>query len=218
VADGLPAAAHEPVVSSGVVLAGYTVFSSPPVGGVMAWDAADGRLRWRRLLEALDGSSHTNGWGGGLGSAGGLAFATGRDGTLRALSVLDGSTVWQVPAEGTGCPAEPGRPELRPLTVTRHLLVAGSSSGCVAAVDAEARRARWRFADVRLGSTASRLASDGQLVYIPFLSGRLVALDRDRGVERWRLGDRDREFIWAPALAGRRVYLTSSSGYSGYVR
>lgn len=218
VTGGVPATAYEPVVSSGVVFAGYTVFSSPPVGGVMAWDAVDGRLRWRRPLEALDGSAHASGWGGGLGTAGGLAFATGRDGTLWALSVIDGSTVWHLPAEATGCRAEPGRPELRPLTVTGHLLVTGSSSGCVAAVDAEARRARWRFADVRLGSTASRLASDGRLVYIPFLSGRLVALDRESGVEWWRLGDRDREFIWAPALAGRRVYLTSSSGYSGYVR
>ncbi len=77
-------------------------------------------------------------------------------------------------------------------------------------------RSAWRFHDVRLGSTANRFAADGQAVYVPFLSGRLVGLDLGTGSERWRLGEDGREFIWAPALAGRELWLASRAGYAAF--
>jgi outer membrane protein assembly factor BamB len=218
VAPGAVASVHEPEEEGGLVVAGYQTFGSPPAGGLVALDASDGRLRWRLALTALDGSPYAAGWGGGLLVGGGRVVATGRDGTLWLIGLGDGTVLWRLPAVESGCPAEPDRPDWRPLTGSGALVVSGSLSGCVASVDLDARRARWRFQDVRLGSTATRLASDDRLVYIPFLSGRILALDREAGVERWRLGETAREYLWAPALFGRFVYLSSASGFSAHAR
>ncbi|MCU0255835.1 MAG: PQQ-like beta-propeller repeat protein [Vicinamibacterales bacterium] len=218
VAPGTVASVHEPAVEGGLVVAGYLTFGPAPAGGLVALDASDGRPRWRLPLASHDGSPYTAGWGGGLLVGDGRIVATGRDGKLWVISVADGSVIWRLPAAESGCPAEPDRPDRRPLTGSGAFVVSGSLSGCVASVDLDARTARWRFHDVRLGSTATRLASDGSLVYVPFLSGRLLALDRETGGERWRLGGADREFVWAPALSGRFVYLSSTSGFSAHAR
>lgn len=208
----------EPVAQDGLVVAGYTTFTAPVTGGVVAYDAADGRQRWRRPLQARDGSAHTHGWGNGLVLAGDRVIATGRDGTLWALSAFDGSPMWLLEPPADACSAGTHRPDIRPLTRSGHLVVAGSSTGCVTSYDLHARTVGWRYTDPRLGSVASRLASDDTLAYVPFLSGRVVALDLRGGAERWRVGDGTHEFVWAPALAGRRLYLTSPSGYFAYSR
>jgi outer membrane protein assembly factor BamB len=49
------------------------------------------------------------------------------------------------------------------------------------------------------------------VVYVPFMSGEIVAIDAATGRERWRLGGGDRPFRWPPLIVGDRLYAASST-------
>lgn len=211
-----PVTVFEPAIAGGIAVAGYHAFTSPPAGGVFLVGLEDGRTRWSRPLRASDGSAFTAGWAGGLTVFGDVVVATARDGAVWALDVADGDVRWVVEAPEPPCGTGGDRPDLRPLVPVEGRVIAGSTTGCVTALDLATREVAWRFRDVRLGSTAVRIAADGRFAYVPFLSGRLVALDARTGEERWRLGDATRQFVWTPALAGRRLFLTSPAGVFSY--
>lgn len=216
--DQEPTTVYEPAAAAGLVVAAFNVFTAPVSGGVLAVDAIDGRERWRQPLVSADGSPFTNGWGGGLLVDGDLVVVSGRDGRMWGLSLLDGRPRWRIDPERDAGGVPAGRPDVRPLTRSGRLVIAGSTTGRVTAFDLDSRAVKWRYTDERLGSTAFRLASDERLAYVPFFSGRLVALDVRTGVEHWRLGGAERELVWAPALDRRWLFLTSSSGYLAYSR
>jgi outer membrane protein assembly factor BamB len=95
------------------------------------------------------------------------------------------------------------------------LLIAGSLTGEVAAYELATRRLQWRRMPVN-ASVAFGLVADEEQVYVPYLSGLLVAIDVHSGVERWRLGGAGGAFSWTPLIAGDHVYVSGSE--AGFLR
>jgi outer membrane protein assembly factor BamB len=80
----------------------------------------------------------------------------------------------------------------------------------VIAYDLLTRRERWR-AWPEEASVAFSLVADNGLVYVPFVSGQVIALDARDGRERWRLGGPAEGFRWAPVIAGPRLFLSGAA-------
>src|SRR5262249_37385875 len=64
-----------PVADEEMVVAGYTTFAAPQTGGVVALDAATGRLRWRMPFPVAAGAMPDAGWSGGLAIVDGTVVA-----------------------------------------------------------------------------------------------------------------------------------------------
>jgi len=210
-----------PASDNDVVIAGYTTFAAPNVGGIVALNSATGQERWRAAFPRASGPSL------GTSSAGGpvlldeVVVAASGDGTIHAFDRTEGSIRWSIPRlsgplPGTG--AAPDR-DFRPLTRTGRTLVAGSLTGDVVAYDLETRRERWRYSGVSHGSVALGIASDDEVVYVPYLSGRLVAINVSDGSERWRMGDGNSGFSWPPLPDGDRLFAAGSkAGFFAFLR
>jgi hypothetical protein len=65
---------------------------------------------------------------------------------------------------------------------------------------------------VEEGSVAFGIRSDGQSVYVPYASGRVIAVGIAAGDELWRAAGRGCRFEWPPALTNDRIFLTSEDG------
>ena len=98
--------------------------------------------------------------------------------------------------------------DFRALAADGDLLVSSSSTGLVVAYDVDARAERWRYVASGLGSAAFRISAESGRAYVPFLNGLLVSLDARTGRERWRLGTYESAFLWPPAAAGNRLFVT----------
>jgi len=213
VVDGSPATVFAPALSRDLVVAGYTSFTSPSAGGIVAYDIDTGRERWRWRLPG--GAPHGDGTGlaGGPVDAGDVILAAGRDGRIHALDRESGQLRWSLPA----VVADAGE-DFRALATNGDTLVAGSLNGTVVSYDLVTRRERWRRRPVE-ASVAFGLVSDRHRVYVPYLSGHLVALDADTGAERWRTTGGAKGFNWTPLPAGDRVYAAASgAGFFAFRR
>lgn len=208
---GAETTVFDPVAAGGLVAAGFNQSAFHGAGGVVVVDARDGVERWRQIFTGRE-RRPSAGWGGGLVFAGDEVVATGMDGAIRAFDRASGSPRWVIEAPDEPCAPPPERPDHRPLVLAGRRLVAGSLTGCVTAWNLDTHEVEWRYHERRLGSTATRMSVAGEVVYVPFLSGRVVALDAGTGAERWRVGAAAHEFIWPPAVAGGRVILTSRAG------
>lgn len=56
-------------------------------------------------------------------------------------------------------------------------------------------------------------ASADGVVYVPYLSGFLVAIDAERGTVLWQTRDYKQGLAWPPASAGDRVIVAGLSGF-----
>lgn len=194
-----------PVVADAVVYAAFTAFDDLRVGGIVAVDVSTGRVRWRRALPRTR-TGGPRGMAGGPLAVGAFVFAAGHDGTIHAIDRTSGEWRWSFPPDANGG----DRHELRMLVVAGRHLIAGSLTGLVTAYDLATRQERWRWAPMS-ASIAFGMATDGRTVYVPYLSGCLVALDAEDGVERWRTREDTVGFSWKPLVVSGRV-LAASSG------
>lgn len=212
-----------PAIDGDLVVAGYSTWVAPNVGGVVAVDAATGRERWRTAFPRPDDPTLSTNWGGGPVLFDDVVIATSGDGTIHAFDRGSGSVRWSIPRlsgrlEGTG--VSPER-DFRGLALARaqRLLVAGSLTGYVVAYDLDTRRERWRHTPLLNASAAFELTIDDRMIYVPYFSGTLVAIDLTDGHERWRLGDWRRGFYWPAAIAGDRLYVSASTdGFHAFDR
>ena len=95
-------------------------------------------------------------------------------------------------------------------------LIAGSLTGRVTAYDLATRQERWRRVPIT-ASIVFGIATDEHTVYVPYLSGPLVALGVEDGVERWRTGPDTSEFSWKPLItAGRLLAASSAAGFFAF--
>lgn len=189
------------------MFAGYTQFTAPQTGGVVALDTVTGREQWRTAFPAATNLRVGVGSAGGVVVVNGVVIAAAGDGRIHGLRRVTGAHLWSIPPVGEGAP------DVRALAVTGRTLFAGSLTGRVVAYDTSTRRERWRDGDPLDGSIAFEIASDRRNVYVPYLAGRLVALDAATGVERWRTRDDLKGFVWPPAPgAGRLVAAASVAG------
>jgi len=201
-----PTTAYAPVATRDLVIAPFTVFDGRATGGVVALDARTGVQRWRRAGQP---------WAGGPVAGGDFAVVATNSGMLTSLSTKDGSVRWTVGAPET---AEGSVRDFRPLVCSRDLVVAGSLSGSVTAYDAGTRRRLWESAMLRLGSVGPAFAASAATVYVPFVSGRLVAFDLQTGAVRWVTAPAQGAFRWAPVVADRAVYAAGDAVLQAFDR
>lgn len=204
----------EPLVSQAVAFAGYTTFSAPSIGGVVAVDAETGREKWRTPFPV----SHPQlapSFAGGLVLADGVVVAASGDGTIYGLDTTNGVIRWSVPAVSA---MSAQRPDFRALARSGRRLIAGSLSGVLICYDLDTLQERWRLPADHNDSVGFRVSTDEDLVYVPYLSGQMVAIDAEKGSELWRVGDGNRRFPWAPDAFADRVFAAGSSGLFSFQR
>ncbi|MGD9904733.1 MAG: PQQ-binding-like beta-propeller repeat protein [Vicinamibacterales bacterium] len=208
-----------PVVHGSDVVAGYSTYLNPSVGGLAVLDAATGRVRWRAAFPpARERGLHTN-FAGGPIVVDDLVIASVGDGNVYAYDLATGALRWTFPRL-SDVPQRPGWPppttdlDHRAIVRAGRLIVAGSATGVVVAYDLDRREERWRFYDPAAGSTMFWFAADERTAYLPFFGGFVVALDLADGTERWRTGDFTKGFLWAPLPAGDRLFL--GGAYAGF--
>jgi outer membrane protein assembly factor BamB len=208
--DGAETTVYEPVSDGEIVVAGYTRFATPQTGGVVALDAATGRERWRTAFPMPATPFMPSGSAGGPLLAGDQIVAASADGRIWVMNRTSGAAEWSMPPIAGECGRNADSADHRALAHVGRQVFAASLSGCVVGFDLDTRTALWRYSSPRDGSAAVRITAAGQDVYVPYYSGRLAALDAADGRERWRTGQASDGFVWAPAVAGDRVYAAGS--------
>jgi outer membrane protein assembly factor BamB len=209
-----------PVTDGDVVVAGFTTFTAPNVGGVVAVEATTGQERWRfRFPVPADRSLSVNSAGDPVLFAG-LAIASSGDGQVWALDVRTGAVRWTLPRLAGpfhGIITAADR-DFRALAVAGRRLVVGSLTGYVVAYDLDTRREAWRVEAGWLGSNAFVVAADDARVYVPYVSGILLAIDAATGVVVWSTDDHTLGLAWAPAVGGDRIIAAGLSGVWAFPR
>ncbi len=202
----------QPVTDGEIVVAGYTIFTAPNVGGVVAIDAASGHIRWRTPFPPSPGGVSSTKSSGGPLLYDRFVLATGATGVIHAFDRRDGTLQWSLPGLDVPAPFGPVAQDYRPLASSGDRLFAGSVFGIVAAYDLRSRTELWRYGSLNEGSVNFRITSDDRSVYVPYIAGRLVALDVNDGSVRWRMADTDAGFEWPAVPSGERVYAAASEG------
>jgi outer membrane protein assembly factor BamB len=197
-----------PIADNETVFAAYTSFTAPNTGGVVALDRATGGVRWRAAFPpAADRLTATNAAGGPL-LFDDVVIGTRGDGVIHAFDRSDGTIRWVL--AGVNLPGRQTVDDFRSLARSGRTLVAGSLTGVVDAYDLTTHEKRWRYSGELNGSIAFALGADERYVYVPYVGGRLVALNIADGTERWRTGNFKSGFVWPPASAGDRIYVAGS--------
>jgi outer membrane protein assembly factor BamB len=208
VEEAAPVTVFQPTVAGDVVVAGYSRFGDPLSGGLFAVDRATGRERWHQPFPAESGRGPT-GFGGGPVISGESIVASSGDGRIFGFDCGSGQIRWALPRIVRADGRLQDR-DWRALAVSGSVLVAGSVSGVVTAIDLNTLTEKWRFVHPDGGSIALQLIADDESVYVPHLGGLLVAIDIRDGKERWQIGGFTDGFSWAPAIAGGMVYASAS--------
>lgn len=210
------ASVFSPVLSASLVAVGFSEYSAPAVGGVAMLAADSGRILWKRWFPKPDDPTLATNLGGEPVFHGDVVIAGSSDGMIYAFDIRSGAIKWSLPRvtlpEQSLFAADR---DVRPLTITKNILITGSLSGIVHGYDLATRQEKWRFHHEKIGSNSFRIASAEGVAYIPYFSGMVVALDARTGTELWRIGDWRMGFIWPPAFSGNRIII-SGSGH-GYV-
>lgn len=200
-----------PVVDGSLVFVGVRAREGVARGAVAAFDMETGRERWHRVLPSPADPSIVAGLAGGpLVAAEDVVVASG-DGVVHLFDRLTGRYRGRLPPvrEPPGG-LVPLSQDYRALAANGRLLFVGSLSGLVVAYDLDTRRERWRQRPLG-ASIAFGLASDDKVVYVPYLSGHLVALRVADGATRWQTTGPPGGFGWVPASSGECVLAASSS-------
>ena len=206
---GASTVVYWPEMSDDAVAVAFTDFDDPSHSGLSLLAPSSGRIRWVRGLASAGGGTAPRVAGGPV-VAGGLVVASGHDGSIHAMELETGRGVWSLPPPRA-------EPDFRALACAGDTLVAASLSGEVVAYELATGRQRWSARPV-LASVAFALAAGPHEVFVPYVSGALVALAMRDGVERWRMGGADAGLRWPPRVEGRQLFLAGSvSGFHGWI-
>jgi outer membrane protein assembly factor BamB len=208
----------QPATDGDLVVAGYTTFTAPAKGGIVALDISTGHERWRTAFPPSQNASLGSAWAGGPLPMHDLIVAASSSGEVYGLDRNDGSIRWSLPRVGEACVGISISPsqDFRPLSVTGRTLVAGSLTGCLEAFRLDTRSVLWRHPGVDDGSVAFSVVTDNQAVYVPYVGGRLRAFNVSDGKLRWEIGDTRRRFRWPPALADGLMLVASTEGFFAF--
>jgi outer membrane protein assembly factor BamB len=159
------------------IVAGGRVFTMDSDGTVSAFDVASGVRQWSTSTQADDNRS-TN-VGGGLGSAGGIVYASTGRAEVVAMAAATGKIIWRTPLDAPARSAP---------TVAQGRVFVLTLDGRAVALQADSGTRAWSYqattvATSVLGEPAPAYA-DG-VVVCGFGSGELVALRADSGSLAW---------------------------------
>lgn len=205
----------EPVTDGRLVLAGYTVFDAPDRGGVVAVSADDGREHWRFRFPPPEGQPRALALAGGPLLHDDLVVAASADGRIWGLDKATGAVRWSIPPLAGPFDGIITRvdQEQRGLAIVGNHLIAGSLTGYLTAYDLSTMRQVWQLRQGWLGSLSWRDYSHANgVVYVPFVSGFLHAVDATTGAIRWRTSDYRQGLAWPVLVVGDRVIATGASG------
>jgi len=211
VGSAAPTTVFEPVAADGVVFAGFTVFATPMAGGVVAVDAATGLKVWQTAFPTPSGGIGGAGWAGGPVVVGDLVLCANSRGDIVAVARNTGRLRWII--DKTSSSVQMPERDFRALAAAGDLLVAGSLSGYVIAYDMGSRKERWHSSTAAYGSVALSLAQDEQAIYVPYMGGRMVALDISTGKERWTTDVVLGRIFWPPAISGNRLFASGETSF-----
>jgi outer membrane protein assembly factor BamB len=208
----------QPAADRDLVVAGYTTFTAPARGGIVALDISTGHERWRTAFPRPDNASLGSAWAGGPLPMHDLIVAASSSGEIYGFDRRDGSIRWSLPRVGDSCVGSASSPsqDFRPLSVTGRTLVAGSLTGCLETFNLDTRLMLWRHPGVDNGSVAFSIVADNQTAYVPYVGGRLRAFNVSDGKPRWEIGNARRRFNWPPALADGRMLVASAEGFFAF--
>jgi outer membrane protein assembly factor BamB len=160
------------------VVADGRVFVKDAQSTVSAFEAATGKLLWRKTLQPKEARDRDE-FGGGLAFYSGRLFVTTGFAVVFSLDPATGEEVWQAPVSAPvrGAP-----------TVFQDRVFAISIDSRLHALAAADGSTQWDYA--ALAESAAFMAgtspsASGELVVAPFSSGELVALRIDNGKQAW---------------------------------
>jgi outer membrane protein assembly factor BamB len=198
-------------VGGGLCWDSGTLYAVNGMAELLALDAGKGTVRWRHSIDVPARSSPT--------VAGGRIFLTTINSKLLALSADDGHLLWSYQATQTattvlGCPAP---------AFAQGIVVAGFSSGELAAVRAESGNVIWTdglgLAEGRSGivdflAIRGEPVIDNNLVFATGLGGLTVAADVLTGRRAWerRVASEN-----TPYIAGDWMFLISTDQEIGAI-
>ena len=205
---------YQPIVDRGIVLAGFTVFTRPTQGGVIAVEARTGIERWRAHFpgQPAGAGERNTAWAGGPVTWNQLVIAASSIGSIYAFDRRDGSLVLSMASPQTADIAQ----DFRPMVVIRDGLVIGSLTGLVVAHRLPSLREHWRYSPSEAGSVLFDMTPDRNSVLVPYAGGRLVSLDLDNGRVRWTTQRESGVFTWPPAVDGRHVYTVGETAVTAF--
>jgi outer membrane protein assembly factor BamB len=195
---------YQPLVYGDAVIAGFTEFAAPGHGGLVAFDMKSGAERWRMHFSRGGSDSPSSGWAGGPVVWHNAVVAASAHGAIYGVDPGRGHVDFVIPPHATGGPR--ATQDFRALAVFRDYLIAGSLCGDVVAYDAPRRRQKWVYTAPDWGSVAFGLTVDERRIYVPYVGGRLIALDGATGRPVWRTERSQGLFAWSPAVADGDVY------------
>lgn len=177
-------------ISASPIVSGGTVFAMDPGQQVTALNASTGAVLWQSNIQPeFDNSSVS---GGGLAAAAGKVFVTTGYGELLALDAARGAVIWRQRLSTAGAPSVAG-----------NAVYAIGRDGSAIALNADTGRILWQNEGVGKSSGvlgAGTPAADADLVYLPYGSGQIVAVDQAG------------ETIWQGAVSGQRL----GRAYAGF--
>lgn len=198
--------------------AGGTVYITDRTATGWAVRAEDGKVQW-----TVTGVKDVAGWMGVSAPAvdGGLAVFPFSSGQLMAVDAASGEPRWNANVAGR----RPGRAiaAIRDMTgdpvITSDMVVAGTSSGSIAAFDRSTGVQRWRASE---GSLDTPLVV-GNAVFAINDEGHLIRLDLANGGKVWDVklpgfvnpNVKKQNEVWVhhgPVLAGSKLYVASTDG------
>lgn len=199
-----------PVYDAGVVYACVTHFTNPQSGGVVALSAETGAVLWTLPMPAAGG--YAGGCYGEVVLIGSRGFAATNDGRIHMFDKVTGVERRVIPRL-SDLPVTGGSPDydLRPLVKAGTMLVAGSTTGYLAAYDGTTGAELWRRT-AAWGAAIYPLASDGSRVYAVHVGFQLAAFRASDGRLEWATRN-DPGFVYTPAVDGERLYIGGTSGF-----
>ena len=182
-----------------------TIVTGTRGGGVQAWDAARGTLRWERGGAQTEFESPDS----GPCVVGRTVYYQG-GGRLYAVDAMSGAEMWSYPVgESAAAGSVPTRPVVADGVV--HL-TAGTR---VVALDARSGAERWRFdAPAVMFSPPAHVPGPGTAgggIYVADHLGTVYALDPADGRDRWRVATEPRQSLEPVIVAGGALHLGAGS-------
>ena len=182
-----------------------TVVTGTRGGGVQAWDAGRGTLRWERTGAQTEFESP----GAGPAVEDRVVYYQG-GGLLHAVDAMSGAELWSYPV---GDPGTAGSVVTRP--VVADGVVHLTSGTRVLALDARGGSERWHFeAPAVMFAPPAHVPGPGASgggVYVTDHLGTVYALDPADGRDRWRVATEPRQSLEPVVVAAGGVHLGAGS-------